>query len=362
VTAAWLAALGQPHGRYTRVEAWYGGVFATVVPAESGSVQVTARNRVRRQLSVVVPESFWPTGPADPLTVYGGQLKVFQGVTGVDGVLIGSEVPVFAGRVEQVGQRDRKTGRFPAAAVDPFADVNDAEFEAPRTVAANTSVVGAITALIAEVHPDAQFLDFTGTTAILPAGIMWTQDRGQAIDDLAASIGAEVFFRPDGVTCVIRPVPTLTGVPVWSLTQGQGGTLVRDVQSKSRSGVANRVVVHVEQPGATPILVTVTDDDPSSATHYGGPYGRVVRNWSNPLVRTSDQAQVAGLARLARSIGATRTRDVDTVPNPALEAGDLIQVVTDDGTALYIADAFPVPLDVTGGMTINTRSTGTSTA
>jgi hypothetical protein len=85
-----------------------------------------------------------------------------------------------------------------------------------------------------------------------------------------------------------------------------------------------------------------------------------VRHYSNPLITTQEQGLLAGRARLARSLGITRTRDVDTVPNPALEGGDLIAVATDEGTELHIADAFGVPLAVADGMTINTRSTQTS--
>lgn len=341
------------------MEAWYAGAKVADVPVESGSVQVTARNRIRRALSAVVPEAYWPTTTSSALAPYGAQLKVFQAITGSDGLLIGSEVPVFAGRVETV-QRQRRSGRVTVTGLDPFADVNDAQFEQPRAGVAGTSVVGNIMGLVAEVRAGAVFVDQTGSEAPLPPGIMWDTDRGRAIDDLAASIGAEVFCRPDGVTWVIRPVPTLGGTSVWSLVQGQGSTIVRDVTGRSRTDVANRMVVHVEQPGQTPILVTVTDGFAGSATRYGGPYGVAVRHYTNPLISTVGQAQEAGFARLARSIGITRSRDVDTVPNPALEAGDLFGITTDEGAEQHIADAFGVPFSVADVMTINTRSTATS--
>lgn len=356
VTASWLAALSQPHGRYTRMEAWYAGAKVTNVAVESGNVKVDASRSIRRSLTADVPESYWPTSTSSTLAPYGARLKIFQGITGSNGNLIAPEVPVFAGRVETL-QRERLSGKVTITASDPMADVKDAQFEQPRTAVAGTSVVGNIMSLIAEVRTDADFVDLTGSPAVMPVTMMWDTDRGQAVDDLAASIGAEVFFLPDGVTCLIQPIPRLGGTSVWTLVQGQNSTIVKDVTSRSRFDVANRIIVQVEQPGQSPILVTVTDDFPGSATRYGGPYGTVVRTYSNQLITSVGQAQAAGLARLSRSIGATRTRDLDTVPNSALEGGDLITVTTNEGTEQHIADAFEVPLAAADVMTINTRST-----
>lgn len=360
VTPAWLADLSKPHGRYTRMEAWYNGARVGPIPVESGSVAVTARNRVRRTLTAVVPEAYWPTATSSALAPYGAQLKVWQGITGANGQLIGSEVPIFAGRVETV-DRVRRAGKVTVTALDPFGAVNDLMFEQPRAAAAD-SVVRQIQALVGEAVPGSGVVDVTGSVALVPAGIMWDQDRGAAIDQLAGSLGAEVFFLPDGLTCLIRPIPQLGGTPVWSLVQGQNSTIVRDAQARSRTDVANRVVVHVEQPGQSPILQPVTDAGLQSPTRYGGPYGMVVRHYSNPLITTADQALTAGAARLARSIGITRSREVDVVPNPALEAGDLLSITTDEGVEQHIADSFTLPLSVADVMTISTRSTGTSTS
>lgn len=359
VTADWLAALGRSHGRYTRMEVWYDGEQVAEYQPQSGSVQVTARNRVRRTLSATLPESAWPVRPTDPLAPYGSQLRVYQGITGANGALIDDEVPVFAGRIKSVS-RQRFAGQMTVNAEDRFAEVNDAQFETPFTPRSGVIAVTTIQQLVLGVVPDAIVLDQTGAADPVPQGIAWDTDRGQAIDDLAAAIGAEVVFLPDGVTCVIRPVPVLGGTPAWTLTEGAGGVLIRDTDSRDRTDVANRLIVHVEQAGQNQILVAVTDDDASSPTRYGGPYGKVVRHYRNPLITSAGQGQRAGAARLARVIGATRVRQLDHMPNPALEAGDLTAVQTAVGTEQHIADSFALPLAVTDGMTTQTRSTGTS--
>jgi hypothetical protein len=142
--------------------------------------------------------------------------------------------------------------------------------------------------------------------------------------------------------------------------QRKNSTIVRDTMVRSRTDVANRIVVHVEQPGASPILVTVTDAAEQSPTRYGGPFGKIIRHYSNLLITDSSYAISAGAARLARTIGITRTREVDVVPNPALEAGDLLSITTDEGVEQQIADSFTLPASVADVMTVTTRSTGTS--
>jgi hypothetical protein len=341
------------------MEAWFNGAKVATIPVESGSVQVTARNRIRRTLSVVVSEGYWPTTTSSVLAPYGAVLKVWQGITGANGQLIPPEIPVFAGRVETV-DRVRRAGKVTITAMDPFAAVNDMMFEQPRPASTGAGVVLHIASLIGEAVPGSGVVDLTGSGAVVPAGILWDQDRGAAVDQLAGSIGAEVFFQPDGMMCILRPVPRLGGTPAWSLAQGFNSTVVRDAMTRSRTDVANRIVVHVEQPGQSPLLVTVTDAALQSPTRYGGPYGAVVRHYSNALIAGTNQALAAGDARLARTIGITRTREVDVVPNPALEAGDLLSITTDEGVEQHIADQFNVPLGVADVMTISTRSTGTS--
>jgi hypothetical protein len=354
VPANYLSALSQSHGRYTRMEAWFNGAKVADLVPESGQVQVTAKNRIRRMLSAVVSEAYWPT-IGDPLDPSGAQLKVYQGITGTNGNLIGSEVPIFTGRVETV-QRQRLAGKLTVTALDPFGPVNDQQFEQPEAVPAGLLIQETIKGLISNVV-NVSFVDTTGIQVGLPVPVMWDTDRGAAIDELASALGAEVFFLPDGVTCTIRPIPVLGGTSVWTLTQGVNSTIVRDAQTRSRTDVANRMIVHVEQPNQTPFTVTISDDNPQSPTRYGGPYGKVVRHLSNPLISSYVQAEAAGRARLARLIGVTRSREVDMVPNPALEAGDLITIVTDEGTEQHIVDSFALPLAVSDVMTVTTRST-----
>ncbi|HTI26192.1 MAG TPA: DUF5047 domain-containing protein [Kutzneria sp.] len=361
-TPDWLDALTRSHQLYTHVEVWFAGAKAADLDIQSGSVQVTARNRVRRTATFVVAEEMWPRSATDLLAPFGAEIRAWRGIRDAAGAMVGQPAPVFAGRVESVS-RQRLSGAVEVVCSDRFAAINDFQFETPRTPDTRALLTSVIRQFVFEAGVPASFVDMTGRLWTVPASIMWQYDRGQAIDDLATALGAEVYITADGQQCVVRPIPTLDDPPVWTLrADTDDAVIVSDAQGRSRTDVANKIIVDVERAGDTPLLVTVVDVDPASPTRWGGPYGKVVRHLSNALVTDAAQAVVAGQARLSRVIGITRTREIQCVPNPALEAGDVIQVETSEGTEKHLVDAFTLPLDVGTPMQIQTRSVTSTTS
>lgn len=350
VTDAFLNALTHSHGATARVEAWYGGVLVDTVDCATGTITVTGRNRIRRTIDLTIPEHLYPAGDDDALNPYGTDLHAYRGIDTL------GEVPVFTGRIQHADDQRRFDGSADLLGQDLFATLNDARFETPKTLSGLTNVA-AIQELILEVFPSAGFTVTLADTSTIPAGLLWDTDRGQAIDDLAKAAGAEVYADAGG-TFVIRPVPTLDDPAVWTLTDGENGTVVSDARAVSREGVYNVVVVVVERAnGEQPMRIVVEDTDPLSATRVSGPFGRVPRFYRSPLVTTEDQARTAGAALLARSAGLARTRTIQCVPNPALEAGDRIDIQVDGVTEQHIADIITLPLHADGGaMTVTTRS------
>lgn len=360
VSAQFLPALAQSHRRSTRIEAWYGGSFVAVVEPgtdDTASVTVTARQRVRRTLSLTVAESLWPSLPTDPLSPYGAELRVYSGLD-FGGTSNTERPPVFRGRIDKVG-RTRKAGKVQVTCSDRFATINDARFTTPRAAPAGDRILSTVAALIVEVCPDASVIDLVGTDNRVPAGLAWDRDRGQAIDDLAKSCGGEVVATPDG-NFVIQPVPRIdTATPVWAVTDGANGTVVADAQSLSREGVYNTIVVLGERTDGTPPLrVVVSDTNPASPTYVNGPFGQVVGFFTSQFLTDEAQAGAAGRSVLARSLGAARQRTVTVVPNAALDAGDVFTVaVGGEAIERHIADSFTIPLFGGDAMTIATRST-----
>lgn len=356
---AFLAALVRDHGYTATAKTYLDGDLLGEIPIvgdSTGIIKVNSRQRVRRQADLEVPERYWPTTDGDLLSPWGVELRVW--VTISQGTRTFPEIPVFTGRVEQV-TRERRTGKVKVRALDRFAQINDEGFEQLRSLPVGAITAG-ITTLIHEVYPDATVTDTTGSTATIPTGLMWRDgdgSRGQAVDDLALAIGAEVIELPDG-NFVIRPMPSLSNSPVWTVATGEGGVIVRDAQTIARTGVANRWIVVGEQTtAAAPVRAVVTEQYGPLA--YGSPFGRVVRKVSSPLIGSYGQAVAAGEAYRVRVRGLARTRDVTVIANPALEAGDVLQVEVpaDDSREWHIADEFDVPLTpLAPTMTIGSRS------
>jgi hypothetical protein len=353
VSASWAPALTRSHAITLRVEAWLGDTLRGSVDVNGGTVSATARNRVRRTCNLTVPEALFPTDASGLITPYGTEIRVWRGI---DYGSSQEEVPVFRGRIDDVDDRSRYDGTAEISCSDLGATLNDARFETPRAAPAGIATTAEIIALIREAIPGASILRSGSRDGTVAAGLSWDRDRGQAVDDLATSIGVDVWAGPDGTWYIADP--TTVGAPaVWTLTDGQDGVVVSDQRTVSRRGVYSVVVVVLESAdGSTPQQVTVTDNDPTSPTYVGGPFGRIPRFYRSPLVKTIAQAQTAGRALLARSTSLTRTRVVTCVPNPTLEVGDRVDLVVGGQLEQHVVDTFTLPLATDSpAMSITTR-------
>jgi len=367
--AAFLAALASSHGYTTTVESYFDGELIGEVSIETGEVNVMSSNRDRRRLNFVAAENLWPARVDDLLSPHGVWLRALVQISA--GSHAFPPVPVFAGKLLTTTRR-RRSGRLAVVAVDPFWQINREAFETPRSALLRTPIATLIRDLIVEVFPQATLEDQTGSPATVPSlGLLWDAavgSRGAAIDELAASIGAEVFARPTRVwpqgDFVLRPVPQLgSGVAAWTLTDGLTGVVTDDQLKLDGEEVVNRWIVTVEPTGSSGTLYAVaTDNDPGSPTRYGGPMGKLVDFWSSPLIGTLAQASQAATAKLARTLGTGNARDLKVITNPALEGGDLIAVqMGDEATVWHVVDEFVVPLSVsTATMPIRTRAAVTT--
>lgn len=339
VDTAFLAGLTGSHGLATVAKTYFDGAETGTLSIDPGSVvRVSARSQRRRSARLVLSEAQW----TDLLAPTGVEVRIWSTI--VVGTYTHPLVPAFTGRVER-RRRARRTGLIGVECWDRFADVNDDAFDVPRPAPEGTRIASAIADLLLETHPDATVTDLTTSNDTIPGGLTWDAGdgaRGRAIDRMALSIGAEVVALPDG-NFVIRPTPTLTDTAVWSIATGPGGVVIADAREESRTGVANRWVVTGNASAAGQSVREVVTLD-SGPLRFAGPYGRVTRTYTDPMITTSAQAYTAGLAILARVQGLARQRTVDVVTNVALEAGDVLSVSTEDGTERHLADEFDVAL------------------
>lgn len=149
---------------------------------------------------------------------------------------------------------------------------------------------------------------------------------------------------------------------VWNFNAGEGGVLVSAKRGVARTGVANFISVTGKSNGVNQTPVGYAwDSDSRSPTFWGftqnsgelqpSLFGSNVVNLQNDLLTTPAECTAYATAQLGQYLGMARSLDFTAVPNPALDAGDVVTVVYRNGAReFHIMDSFQLPLglDVMG--------------
>jgi hypothetical protein len=357
VTALFTRALPFPHRVETRVQVYHG----TTLMADSdtmpdllpvaGEVTASVTSRVTRNLTLTVAPSLYPFTATSLLSPEVAVLRVFSGIGYPNG---SREIfPVFTGRVQDV--RRGADGGVQIEADDLARDVIDFEFENPQPSVAGALVTAQIRTLITQALPTATFGTDDANAATTPT-VVWDQDRGQALDDLAFAAGGRWYALGDG-SFVTRRYPYQQTVPVVTIADESGGTNMTAERFVTRDGVANSITVSSERmDGSPPIRATVRDTNPASPTFFGGTFGRKTRIIKVQTPLTSAEAQAMATAELAASIALGAQWSISCVPNHALEPGDCILVKYRGISEVQIIDDVTYPLTDDNAQRIGSRS------
>jgi hypothetical protein len=177
--------------------------------------------------------------------------------------------------------------------------------------------------------------------------------------EIAAAAGAEVYANADGVFVIATLPDLLTATPVWAVEATEGGVYISGNRAMTSDGVYNGVLARGENTAenAPPVSYLAVDDDPDSPTYWGGPYGRRPLFHSSSTLTTVAACTQAANLKLAEAKAPNASGDISSLPNPALEVGDVFRVMHEDGSReLHQAAAFSVPLDEGGDFPIQTIS------
>lgn len=366
VSQAFLDTITASHRIAVRATAYLGGA---VVPGgedllvAEGSVRVDGKSKVRRQaegLRFVTRDGKTSTLRA-VLEPPGTELQIWRGVTHPSGT--DELAPLGRFRVGEVSDSLAVPGTVVVTGADRSSQVAADRFLAPRAGDTTKTIPAQIAALIQESVPGVTVTDHSGSAQMVAAGVVWERERWDAIEELANSIGCVVFADPEG-SFVIEPQTDPAAPADWTVLTGEGGVLLDGDRRTTLDGVYN-VVVATSSPtdGTAPSYGYAEDTNAASPTRVSGPMGRVPRFYSSPLLATDAQALSAAQSILARAIGRRGSLDVTSLVNPALDAGDRIDVVLPDGsTRRHVVDSFAVPLSPTGSMTLATRTTDSTEA
>lgn len=364
-------ALRRSYRLKTTVDVWYENSFVATLPVSDGRVDIDRTSNTRRSIELTVADpSFVPLYANSPLAPYGAELRVWSGIQYMDGSE--EQIPLGVFRIEDVDW-DEASGSFPTVkGYDRSKRVIDAKLLMPYD-ASGRSAMAVLTALVTDVVDCDVLIDPVLQDYALPGGSVFDSERWDAVQTIAAGMGAEGYFDIYG-SLVVTTIPSITqdtphGSAVWTVDHGEEGVLVGAQRGVTRTGVYNAVAatgVSADTEG-TPPVGFAADTDPRSPTYWGPaeslpygpftptPFGQAVLRYSNNLLTTARQCETAAQGQLANSLGLARSLDFRCVPNPALDGGDLILVVyPSDQSELHLIDTLTIPLgpgDDFGGST-----------
>ncbi|WP_369147048.1 DUF5047 domain-containing protein [Streptomyces sp. R44] len=359
VTPAFLAALATSHRMVVTVDAYYGGALvASGIPVADGSVTVDRGSKTRRSLSLTVADpALLPWDANDTLAAYGQELVIKRGIRYPNGDE--ELVPLGTFRINEPAG-DTLLGPVTITGTSAEAAIIDDRFQAPTSSRGYAGCFSAIDALIHQTLPTATVVNLTagGRNPAL-AVAQWDAgaDRWDAIVQIATAMQAEVFVDALGRFVVADRPNVLSGSVAWDIAEGEGGTLMSSARTMSRAGVYNAVLATGENTaaGTAPVSAVARDTNPLSPTVWGGPFGKVTKTISSPLWTTVAACQAAADYALIEATAPNVQTSINSLPNPALDAGDVIRLIHAGRKELYLVQSLNIPLTVSGNFAVSLR-------
>lgn len=351
-------ALATSHQIAVTVDAYRGGQLVRAgIPISDGSVTVDRGSKVRRSLSLTVPDlTLLPWDATDPLAVYGQQLVVSRGIVFPD---VTEWVPLGTFTIDEPSA-DLHDGPITLTGKTAEMLIQDDTIRYPTTTRGQTTCVAAIEFLIRQTLPDAAIVNATvGSRNPSCPVVVWDTgtDRWDAVVQIATAMRAEIFVNAANQFVIADMPDPLTAPVVWDVAEGEGGNLVSASRSMSRNAVYNGVVVTASNTAANvaPVTGAAYDNDPNSPTQWGGPFGRKPKIYATALATTTGDCQSIATYMLADLVAPNIQMSLSTLPNPALEASDCIRVNAAGRKQLAIVQSFTVPLTEAGAFPITLR-------
>lgn len=327
----------------------------TSIPILGGDVQFDGSAQVRATLELTTEgRGMWPTRASDLLAPYGNEIFVRRGIRYGNGETEWVSLGYY--RIYTPEQDRVPDGPIRISARDRMSGIVDGRLTTPRPFPAATTYGQVVSELVGEIYPWAtiEWDDNAVRDSQIGRQVIAEDDRHKVLDDLVTSTGRVWWWDHRGVL-VIRTPPS-PGSPVWEINHGEGGVLVSLSRRLTREGVYNAVVATSEGADtATPVRAVAVDGDPASPTYWGGPFGRVPRFFSSPLITTQGQAATAATNMLIRQLGLPYAVDFTAVPNPALEPHDPIRVRYPGRSEVHVIDRLTIPLTAGAALTASTR-------
>jgi hypothetical protein len=183
---------------------------------------------------------------------------------------------------------------------------------------------------------------------------------------MAIAIGGEVYFDVYGeAVCAAPPAisqDTSINEVVWEITPDTGdglGNLITVTRNLTRENTYNCVVVVGATPeeGKPQPIGIAFDLAAQSKTNFNGPFGKKTLRIQNQILTTNAQCLKAAQAQLKDVLGLSKHVHFVALFNPALDAGDIVNLVYPDGLEeLHLIDSINFQIGSSWGMAATTRT------
>lgn len=337
VSPAQLAALMDSHQMTLIVSVIRDGVWIADIGIESGSVSATYATQGGRDGVITVDRSVISAGLLDPMS---DEVYIRTGIPNF------VEVPIFTGRVD--AHNLDSAGDVEVQLLSRGAEAIRAAFETPWAAMDDNTAANEIRRILLGIN-NAWAVDISrANTNTIGRGLVWEDDPGQAMDQLAR--GASLIWQPDrvgGFEVFTNPYVSPTSNPASIVFRdGVNGTTVTVQEAKSREGIFNSVTVVAEKYGnQAPVRVTVRDNGIDSPTRWGGPFGK-----QNLIVKSQVPIDVNGCLDLAtrvlnQSLSLQRTWTISMPHFPLLDPGDIFGLWYLDEITTQVAESIEYSID-----------------
>lgn len=219
---------------------------------------------------------------------------------------------------------------------DRLGDVAEQRFVVAWKIPPATTVAKAIIAVLSAKLPATRRsfdIPETGATTGGLTSLVLDEDAdpAEACQNLAATAGLVLYADPMGMILGRAERDPDPGDAVLDLIPGAGSVMLRPQPERDLSGLPNAVIVTGESTElAAPVRGYAEDSDPKSLTYAKRVGVRNPVRFSSPVLLTSEQCQQTALTILRSRLGVSDTVAQGIIANPALDAGDVLNILDPD--------------------------------
>lgn len=338
---------------YRRVESWLEDrLLSDDVPIINGAESVDRSLRVPERVTLTVPReergySWAPIADDAPLSTNGQRLRILLGVGLPNGRVEWIQRGWFVVYHSEIQGDDISVdARGMLQLIDEADLISPFQPTSTMTPTLRALVEPALTVSVSGL-----------TDRSVPSAINFADSRLSAVLEMLDAWPADGVVDTDGVFTVTAPLST-TSTPVMTLSEERTGTVVEVAGESTRENSFNVVVARGTASDGTQVQgVSYLLSGPKA---YGSSFNPlpVPFFFNSPLLTTTAEARTAAATVLARKVreGAQRY-NIEAVPHPALQAGDLVTVESEVYSGNAVIEQMTLPYVADGGsMSLTVRA------